>query len=83
MCKDHHDNKKEVFDNKEIFIDYLLDYEIASKCFLDIIKDNENFMNLLSKENNEKNESQKENKGNIDDDSNGGSKIRRKPTRTR
>ena len=54
MCKDHHDNKKEVFDNKEIFIDYLLDYEIASKCFLDIIKDNENFMNLLSKENNEK-----------------------------
>ena len=53
MCKDHVDNKKEVFDNKEIFIDYLLDYEIASKCFLDIIKDNENFMNLLSKESNE------------------------------
>ena len=52
MCKDHYDNKNEVFENKEIFIDYLLDYEIASKCFLDIIKDNENFMNLLSKETN-------------------------------
>ena len=72
MCKDHPENKKKVFENKDLFLDYLLDYEKASKCFLDIIKDNENFMNLLSKENNENNDnSQKENKGNIDDDSNG------------
>ena len=71
MCKDHPENKKKVFENKDLFLDYLLDYEKASKCFLDIIKDNENFMNLLSKENNENNESQKENKGNLDDDSNG------------
>ena len=69
MCKDHAENKKKVFDNKYLFLDYLLEYEKASKCFLDIIKDNENFMNLLSKENNEI--LQKDNKGNPDDESNG------------
>ena len=69
MCKDHAENKKKVFENKYLFLDYLLEYEKASKCFLDIIKDNENFMNLLSKENNEI--LQKDNKGNPDDESSG------------
>ena len=68
MCKDHPKNKSKVFDNKYLFIDYLLDYEKASKCFLDIIKDNENFMNLLSKENND---NQKKSKRNLDDESSG------------
>ena len=69
MCKDHPDNKNKVFNNKYLFLDYLLEYEKASKCFLDIIKDNENFMNLLSKESNDK--SKNNNDGNKNDDSNG------------
>ena len=69
MCKDHPENKNKVFINKDLFLDYLLDYDKASKCFLDIIKDNENFMNLLTKENNDYNI--KYNKGNEEDDSNG------------
>ena len=64
MCKDHSENKKIVFKEKDLFIDCLLDYPEASKCFLDIIKDNEYFMNLLSKGDNENNP-------NEDDDSNG------------
>jgi len=53
MCKDHSENKKIVFKEKELFIDCLLEYPEASKCFLDIIKDNEYFMNLLSKGSND------------------------------
>ena len=69
MCKDHSENKRKVFENKYLFLDYLLDYEKASKCFLDIIKDNENFMNLLSKENNES--IPKDLRGNTDDENSG------------
>ena len=53
MCKDHSENKKIVFKEKDLFIDCLLEYPEASKCFLDIIKDNEYFMNLLTKGNND------------------------------
>ena len=54
MCKDHPENKKRVYkenNEKNLFIHFLLDYEEASKCFLDIIKDNEKVMNSLSKGN--------------------------------
>ena len=55
MCKDHPENKRRVYKEnteKNLFIHFLLDYEDASKCLLDIIKDNEKVMNSLSKGNN-------------------------------
>ena len=55
MCKDHPENKRKVYkenNDKNLFIHFLLDYEDASKCLLDIIKDNEKVMNSLSKGNN-------------------------------
>ena len=53
LCKKNQNNKKFAFQYKKIFLEYLLKYEEASDCFLDIIKDDENIMNLLSKEGNE------------------------------
>ena len=67
MCKDHSENKKVVFKEKDLFIDCLLEYPEASKCFLDIIKDNEYFMNLLTKGSSDS--EQKINKDDDDDDS--------------
>ena len=67
MCKDHSENKKIVFKEKDLFIDCLLEYPEASKCFLDIIKDNEYFMNLLTKGSNYN--EQKINKDDDDDSS--------------
>jgi len=55
MCKDHPENKRRVYrenSEKNLFLHFLLSYEDASKCFLDIIKDNEKVMNSLSKGNN-------------------------------
>ena len=68
MCKDHPLNKRRVYkenSEKNLFIHFLLDYEDASKCLLDIIKDNEKVMNSLSKGNNN---FVKNNKNNLDDD---------------
>ena len=69
MCKDHPENKKRVYkenNEKNLFIHFLLDYEDASKCLLDIIKDNEKVMNSLSKGNNNL---VKNNKNNLVEDS--------------
>ena len=49
ICKNHQNNKKKVFDNKEFFWDYLLEYKEAAICLMDIIKDNETYMNELIK----------------------------------
>ena len=53
MCKKNNNNKKIAFKYKEIFLHYFLEYEEASKCFMDLLKENENIMNLIN--NNEKN----------------------------
>jgi len=69
MCKDHPDNKRRVYkenNEKNLFIHFLLDYEDASKCLLDIIKDNEKVMNSLSKGNNNL---VRNNKNNLEEDS--------------
>ena len=66
MCKDHPENKRRVYkenSEKNLFIHFILDYEDASKCLLDIIKDNEKVMNSLSKGNNPG-----KNKNNLDED---------------
>ena len=70
MCKDHPLNKRRVYkenSEKNLFIHFLLDYEDASKCLLDIIKDNEKVMNSLSKGNNN---FIKNNRNNLDEDNN-------------
>ena len=67
MCKDHPENKRRVYKEnmeKNLFIHFLLDYEDASKCLLDIIKDNEKVMNSLSKGNNQG----KNNRNNLEED---------------
>ena len=66
MCKDHPENKRRVYkenSEKNLFIHFILDYEDASKCLLDIIKDNEKVMNSLSKGNNPG-----KNKNNLDEE---------------
>ena len=68
MCKDHPENKRKVYkenNDKNLFIHFLLDYEDASKCLLDIIKDNEKVMTSLSKGNNQL---MKNNINNFDED---------------
>ena len=70
MCKDHPLNKRRVYKEnceKNLFIHFLLDYEDASKCLLDIIKDNEKVMNSLSKGNNN---FVKNNRNNLDEENN-------------
>ena len=70
MCKDHPENKRRVYkenNDKNLFIHFLLDYEDASKCLLDIIKDNEKVMNSLSKGNSHL---VKNNRNNLDEDEN-------------
>ena len=53
MCKKNNNNKKIAFNHKKLFLYYFLEYEEASKCFMDLLKENENIMNLIN--NTEKN----------------------------
>ena len=53
MCKKNYNNKKIAFNYKKLFLYYFLEYEEASKCFMDLLKENENIMNLIN--NTEKN----------------------------
>ena len=48
MCKNNHNNKKIAFSHKKLFLYYFLEYEEASKCFMDLLKENENIMNLIN-----------------------------------
>ena len=48
MCKKNNNNKKTAFKFKKIFLHYFLEYEEASKCFMDLLKENENIMNLIN-----------------------------------
>ena len=48
MCKKNNNNKKFAFRQKKIFLHYFLEYEEASKCFMDLLKENENIMNLIN-----------------------------------
>ena len=48
MCKNNPNNKKFAFKNKELFLYYFLEYEEASDCFIDLLKENENIMNLIN-----------------------------------
>ena len=56
MCKNNHNNKKIAFNHKAIFLYYFLEYEKASKCFMDLLKENENIMNLINNQENKNNE---------------------------
>ena len=71
MCKKNNNNKKIAFNYKQLFLYYFLDYEEASKCFMDLLKENENIMNLINNRENNKNElnieSDSEEDGNIID----------------
>ena len=55
MCKNNSINKKIAFNHKNLFLYYFLEYEEASKCFMDLLKENENIMNLVNKSDNEDN----------------------------
>ena len=57
-CKNHNKIKEFVFGFKNIFCDYLLEYKEAASCLMDLIKDNETFMNTLIKESIETNNNQ-------------------------
>ena len=48
MCKKNNNNKKIAFNYKKLFLYYFLEYEEASKCFMDLLKENENIMNLIN-----------------------------------
>ena len=48
MCKKNDNNKKIAFNYKQLFLYYFLEYEEASKCFMDLLKENENIMNLIN-----------------------------------
>ena len=56
MCKNNHNNKKIAFGHKKIFLYFFLEYEEASKCFMDLLKENENIMNLINNQENKNNE---------------------------
>ena len=56
MCKNNHNNKKLAFNHKALFLYYFLEYEEASKCFMDLLKENENIMNLINNQENKNNE---------------------------
>ena len=49
MCKNNNNNKKIAFNHKKLFLYYFLEYEEASNCFMDLLKENENIMNLVNK----------------------------------
>ena len=55
MCKKNNNNKKIAFNYKRIFLYYFLEYEEASKCFMDLLKENENIMNLINNTDKNKN----------------------------
>ena len=55
MCKNNSINKKIAFNHKNLFLYYFLEYEEASKCFMDLLKENENIMNLVNKGDNQDN----------------------------
>ena len=50
MCKNHLKNKEYVFKHREVFYDYLLQYKQASECLINIIQDDENYMNEIIQE---------------------------------
>ena len=50
MCKNNPNNKKIAFNHKQLFLFYFLEYEEASNCFMDLLKENENIMNLINQE---------------------------------
>ena len=56
MCKNNSNNKKIAFNHKQLFLYYFLEYEEASKCFMDLLKENENIMNLINNQENKNNE---------------------------
>ena len=68
MCKNNPNNKKFAFKNKELFLYYFLEYEEASDCFIDLLKENENIMNLI-------NNQQYKNKENADESEEGEENI--------
>ena len=55
MCKKNNNNKKIAFNYKRIFLYYFFEYEEASKCFMDLLKENENIMNLINNTDKNKN----------------------------
>lgn len=50
MCKNHPKNTEYVFKHREIFWNYLLEYKEASDCLINIIQDDENYMNEIIQE---------------------------------
>ena len=48
MCKNNNNNKKIAFSHKNLFLYYFLEYEEAAKCFMDLLTENENIMNLIN-----------------------------------
>ena len=56
MCKNNYNNKKTAFNHKKLFLYYFLEYEEASKCFMDLLKENENIMNLINNHENKNND---------------------------
>ena len=68
-CKNHNKIKEYVFSHKNIFYDYLLEYKEAASCLMDLIKDNETFMNTLIKDTIETNNNNNNNNNNqVQDD---------------
>jgi len=51
LCRRNIDNRKYVFENRHKFAEYLLKYQEAAKCLIDIIKDDENYMAKIIQEN--------------------------------
>ena len=65
MCKNNPNNKEYAFNHKTLFVHYFLAYEEAAKCFMDLLKENDNFMNLINnheEKNKDKNEDKNEEK---------------------
>ena len=65
MCKNNPTNKEYAFNHKTLFVHYFLAYEEAAKCFMDLLKENDNFMNLINnheEKDEDKNEEKSEDK---------------------
>ena len=50
LCRRNVENRKYVYENKSKFENYLLKYKEASKCLIDIMKDDENYMAKITQE---------------------------------